>query len=461
MTPLLHFSLRNLLTRPLRTLLSLIGLTVAIAAMVGLFSVANGLDRMIHDTFERIPGLIAVQPGAPIPLFSKLPSAWGADIADTPGVGVVNAEVWNRAQIIEGKQVFSPPRFLFGTDIATRTQLRHGVYRDALEEGRFLTPSDHGTLNTVISRSIAEEFEKQVGDSLRVDGNNLTIVGIYDCNSLFLDVTIILDVDAVRRISRTGQDTVSAYYVELAEGANSEAVIAAVQDRFRGRKLDAVDPNSLLNMAMGAQPTTAANGQGGVLAQWLTTLFTPPATTNGESVAPQEPSNEDALPEETEVDDETVDPAEELPLEIRSVEDWTNDFEKFSADLDIFLVIMTGIGITIAVVSILNTMLMSVTERSIEFGILKANGWSRRDILLLIGLESGILGVTGGIMGAAIGWVATLVINYYWAERVYLYAGPGLLSASVAFSTLLGIAGGLYPAYLAARMTPMEAIRRG
>ncbi|QDT46792.1 Macrolide export ATP-binding/permease protein MacB [Symmachiella dynata] len=461
MTPLLHFSLRNLLTRPLRTLLSLIGLTVAIAAMVGLFSVANGLDRMIHDTFERIPGLIAVQPGAPIPLFSKLPSAWGADIADTPGVGVVNAEVWNRAQIIEGKQVFSPPRFLFGTDIATRTQLRHGVYRDALEEGRFLTPSDHGTLNTVISRSIAEEFEKQVGDTLRVDGNNLTIVGIYDCNSLFLDVTIILDVDAVRRISRTGQDTVSAYYVELAEGANSEAVIAAVQDRFRGRKLDAVDPNSLLNMAMGAQPTTAVNGQGGALAQWLNRLFTPPATTNGESVAPQEPSSEVALSQENETDDGTVDPAEELPLEIRSVEDWTNDFEKFSADLDIFLVIMTGIGITIAVVSILNTMLMSVTERSIEFGILKANGWSRRDILLLIGLESGILGVTGGVIGAAIGWVATLVINYYWAERVYLYAGPGLLSASVAFSTLLGIAGGLYPAYLAARMTPMEAIRRG
>ncbi|QDU42300.1 Macrolide export ATP-binding/permease protein MacB [Symmachiella dynata] len=461
MTPLLHFSLRNLLTRPLRTLLSLIGLTVAIAAMVGLFSVANGLDRMIHDTFERIPGLIAVQPGAPIPLFSKLPSAWGADIADTPGVGVVNAEVWNRAQIIEGKQVFSPPRFLFGTDIATRTQLRHGVYRDALEEGRFLTPSDNGTLNTVISRSIAEEFDKQLGDTLRVDGNNLTIVGIYDCNSLFLDVTIILDVDAVRRISRTGQDTVSAYYVELAEGANSEAVIAAVQDRFRGRKLDAVDPNSLLNMAMGAQPTTAVNGQGGALAQWLNRLFTPPATTNGESVAPQEPSSEVALSQENETDDGTVDPAEELPLEIRSVEDWTNDFEKFSADLDIFLVIMTGIGITIAVVSILNTMLMSVTERSIEFGILKANGWSRRDILLLIGLESGILGVTGGVIGAAIGWVATLVINYYWAERVYLYAGPGLLSASVAFSTLLGIAGGLYPAYLAARMTPMEAIRRG
>lgn len=461
MTPLFHFSFRNLLTRPLRTVLSLIGLTVAIAAMVGLFSVANGLDRMIHDTFERIPGLIAVQPGAPIPLFSKLPAAWGADIADVPGVAVVNAEVWNRAQIVEGKQVFSPPRFLFGTDIASRTRLRHAVYRDALIDGRFLDPSDVGTLNTVISLSIANEFDKQVGDTLRVDGNSLTIVGIYDCNSLFLDVTIILDVDAVRRISRTGADTVSAFYVELAEGASTDAVIADVQERFRGRKLDAVDPNSLLNLALAGRPTGISNGQGGELVQWLATLFSPPEHQDRDPVVPQEPQTEASGPKGAEAAVGTVDSQEESPLEIRSVEDWTNDFEKFSADLDIFLVIMTAIGITIAVVSILNTMLMSVTERSIEFGILKANGWSQRDVLLLIGLESGILGVAGGVLGAAIGWVATQVVNYYWAERVYLYAGPGLLLASVAFSTLLGVAGGLYPAYLAARMTPMEAIRRG
>ncbi len=456
MTPLLQFAFRNLLTRPLRSLLSLIGLTVAIMAMVGLFSVANGLDRMIHDTFERIPGMIAVQPGAPIPLFSRLPSAWGAEIAEVPGVGVVNAEVWARAQIIEGKQVFSPPRFLFGTDIPSRIKLKHGVYRDALEEGRFLQPSDSGTLNTVISRRIADEFGKKVGDTLRVDGQPLTIVGIYYCDSLFLDVTIILDIDTVRRMSRTGADTVSAFYVELAEGATSEEVIAGVQERFRDRKLNAVDPASLLNMAMGGPAVSDSGAQGGAVAEWIASLLTPNQNPPGNPSIPENPSSEAA--ENTSEAGESV---EELPLEIRSVEDWTSDFEKFSADLDIFLIIMTGIGVTIAVVSILNTMLMSVTERSIEFGILKANGWSRRDILLLIGLESGMLGLTGGICGAAIGWVATLIINFYWAERVYLYAGPGLLMSSVAFSTLLGIAGGVYPAFLAARMTPMEAIRRG
>ncbi len=458
MNPLLQFAFRNLLTRPLRSVLSLIGLTVAIMAMVGLFSVANGLDRMVDDTFDRIPGLLAVQPGAPIPLFSKLPSAWGDEIAQVEGVSVVNAEAWSRAQMIEGKQVFSPPRFLFGTDIASRGNLRRGVYRDEIVEGRFLELSDRGTLNTVISRRIAEEFQKKLGDTLRVDGNNLTIVGIYDCNSLFLDVTIILDIDEVRRISRTGADTVSAYYVELESTANSDDVIASVQDRFRGRELPAVTASSLMSMAMGDRSANSVQEMpeliGGLVTELLSSIVRPQedhdrgVTTNGTSH--HESSNELGQKKSE----------AELPLEIRSVADWADDFEKFSADLDIFLIIMTGIGVTIAVVSILNTMLMSVTERSIEFGILKANGWSRRNILVLIGLESGMLGLAGGVLGAALGWVATLVINHYWSERVYLYAGPGLLVFSVGFSVLLGVIGGLYPAYLAARMTPMDAIRR-
>jgi len=453
MTPLLQFALRNLLTRPLRTTLSLIGLSVAIAAMVGLFSVANGLDHMIQDTFSRIPGLIVVQPGAPIPLFSRLPAAWGPEIAQTPGVSVVNEELWNRAQIIEGKQVFSPPRFLFGTDIASRVKLRHGVYRDALVQGRFLQPEDAGTFNTVVSTRIADEFQKKVGDTLRVDGQTLTIVGLYNCNSLFLDVTIILDINAVRLISRTGPETVSAFYIEQDNGVEADTIVAAVQERFRGRKLDAVDPNQFMNLAL--------NGPGGAEQQALNNPLVKLLITilSANNPPPQPPEQEPAPP--TAAEETQTEPAEELPLEIRSVEEWTNDFEKFSADLDIFLVIMTAIGIIIAVVSILNTMLMSVSERSIEFGILKANGWSRRDILILIGLESGLLGVAGGLCGAAIGWLATQIVNYYWSERIFLYAGPGLLIGSVIFSTLLGVAGGMYPAFLAARMTPMNAIRRG
>ena len=63
---------QNLLSRPVRSFLALMGLTVAIVGMVGLFSVAEGIDDMVHRTFDQIPGLGAMQPGAPIPLFSRL-----------------------------------------------------------------------------------------------------------------------------------------------------------------------------------------------------------------------------------------------------------------------------------------------------------------------------------------------------------------------------------------------------
>ena len=60
-----RFAIQNLVSRPLRSLLALAGLSVAIAGMVGLFSVAEGIDRMVTAPFSRIPGLALMQAGAP------------------------------------------------------------------------------------------------------------------------------------------------------------------------------------------------------------------------------------------------------------------------------------------------------------------------------------------------------------------------------------------------------------
>ena len=106
-------------------------------------------------------------------------------------------------------------------------------------------------------------------------------------------------------------------------------------------------------------------------------------------------------------------------------------------------------------------MLMSVTERIIEFGILKANGWSRSDVLKLIGWESAVLGLSGGLLGSFVGWMVTHLVNMNWPDRIQLYASPQLLVTSVLFATGLGLAGGLYPALWAMRMLPMDAMRRG
>jgi len=473
---MLTFAIRNLMSRPLRSLLSLLGLSVAIAGMVGLFSVARGLERTVASTFDRIPGLLVLQTGAPIPLFSRLPSTWAQEIAGIEGVSVVNSEVWQRVNLIDGKMIISPPRFLFGTDIASRRSLRQDPYQTGMKAGRFLMPDDRGTANTVISRQIADEFHVGLSDRLQVNGHELTIVGIYECGSLLLDVAIILDIDQVRTMSRFDADSISSVYVEPNVDVDNETLLTRIEQTFRGRDATSggwtlpgigkgtdVGLGSLFKVftdAVNASPTSSADDDEGSSSGDVSDK----PVTDDDTGAADTPSESDSgrlvspVPAKTSRD-ELV--SETSPIEVRSASEWADRIREFSEDLDLFLVIMTSIGVTIAVLSIVNTMLMSVTERFIEFGILKANGWSRHDVLKLITFESAVLGVGGGILGAFVGWVATLVINAQWPDRIELYASPGLLAFGVVFSTVLGILGGLYPAVWAMRLLPMDAIRRG
>lgn len=453
-----RFALRNLWTRPMRSLLSLLGLTVAIVGMVGLFSVAQGIDQMVHRTFKAIPGLAVLQPGAPIPLFSRLPRSWGDEIAKIDGVHEVNAEIWSRAHIIEGQPVFSPPRFLFGTDIPSRQRMNFAVYREHIIKGRFLQQEDIGTYRTVISKTIAEEFHKEVGDSFYVDGQDLEIVGIYHCGSLLLDVAIILDIGQVRPLARMEGAFVSAFYIEPNSNVDREELSTRIEAQFRGRNApEAGSPMAVLSALDQAASGDVVSGIGQLLTNMLPT---PKPKTEVTKSAPS--GQKQSQPAAADKRKPSTNPrSPESGVEVRGSEDWAQEFQRFSADLDIFLLVLTSIGITIAVLSIINTMLMSVTERFIEFGILKANGWTNRNVLLLITFESALLGLSGGVLGAVFGWIATLVVNANFSERISLHASPQLLIFAVFFSTALGILGGLYPAIWASRMMPMDAIRRG
>ena len=446
-----RFAVGNLRSRPARTALALLGLTVAIMGMVGLFSVAEGVDQMVDDAFSQIPGLLVMQRGAPIPLFSRVPKAWGDELRELDGVGVVSEEVWTRVNLIDGKSIVSPPRFLFGGDIEARANLQNSIYRDKMIEGRYLTVDDIGTLNAVVSKAIADEFQKDVGQPLMVNGTELTIVGIYDCGSLMLDVTILVDIGEVRRITRFNPAAASCFYIEPTDlRADQTPMIDAIKQKFKGRKLEAWQPSAAISSMSGESQT------GSLLLDLAIKAVTIFEMTSIDEARKAEAAKQADATSKSDADSEPQD-----PIEIRNATDWAERFDEFSKDLDIFLSVMTTIGVTIAILSIINTMLMSVSERIIEFGILKANGWSKFDIMKLITTESAIIGVAGGFLGCTIGWIGTLVLNRMWPEHLNLYASRSLLVFSLIFSTLLGIVGGLYPAYWAMRMQPMDAIRRG
>jgi len=459
---MLRFAFRNLVSRPARSLLSLLGLTVAIAGMVGLFSVAEGIDAMVGETFGRFPGLLVMQKGAPIPLFSRVPKAWAKEIEELPGINAVSAEIWVRVNRVNDKDIVSPPRFLFGADIPAHYRLKYSVYKDAIYKGRYLDDSDADKARTVISRQIADEFEVDVGDSFVVNGVSFEIVGLYHCGSLLLDVAIIADQSLVRRMSLFDPSIVCSFYVEPTGEIGNDELVEWMQELFHDRDLSTWQPSSIFGQATSEESSapTISGPTGNPIIDWVRkTDRRIKSLTHPELVEAEEPV--------TDTDDDVAEPeasGESLkdgPLEIRSAADWADRFDEFSEDLDIFLAVITSIGLTIAILSVINTMLMSVSERIIEFGILKANGWSRSDVMRLITFESAMLGFAGGVAGSLCGWAGTLLINWNYPDRVSLYASPGLLLFSLVFATLLGVVGGLYPAVWATRMMPMDAIRRG
>jgi putative ABC transport system permease protein len=271
----------------------------------------------------------------------------------------------------------------------------------------------------------------------------LTIVGIYHCGSLLLDISIVLDAASVRRIGKFETALVSSIYIEPDGTISNAQLIDQITSHFRGRRPDDWRAN-----AFSAFPEMGAIGALNAAAALLQKSSKPEPQTESNDRPPAIESNPDNS-------------GYEESIEIRTAQDWGDKISSLSSELDIFLYLMTGIGVVIALLSILNTMLMSVAERLIEFGVLKANGWSAFDVVRLIAWESALLGIGGGLLGCFMGWSVVQIVNAIFATKIHMYASPGLLLFSLAFSTVLGIIGGLYPAIWALRLSPMDAIRRG
>lgn len=136
--------------------------------------------------------------------------------------------------------------------------------------------------------------------------------------------------------------------------------------------------------------------------------------------------------------------------------------------VNITLQLIAAVAVLAAAFGIVNTMMSATYERKREIGILQALGASQRSIFALFMMESGIYGVIGGVGGVVTGLVAATIAAPYISQNAFTTmvkgAGGGSLldpkvaAASILFSTVIAILAGLYPAWRAARLTPVEAI---
>ncbi len=140
---------------------------------------------------------------------------------------------------------------------------------------------------------------------------------------------------------------------------------------------------------------------------------------------------------------------------METAESILDNFRSITAGLAIAMVVISSVGLMVGGIGVMNIMLVSVTERTREIGVRKAIGAKRSDIMWQFLIEAATLTGIGGIVGLSIGWLLTLLLSVFLPSYVPLWAPIGGLVASVGIGLIFGI----WPAWKAARLDPIESLR--
>ncbi|MEO1286954.1 MAG: ABC transporter permease [Chloroflexota bacterium] len=142
---------------------------------------------------------------------------------------------------------------------------------------------------------------------------------------------------------------------------------------------------------------------------------------------------------------------------VRSQAALADTFSTITTSLTLFLGSVAGISLIVGGIGIMNIMLVSVTERTREIGIRKALGAQKRDILSQFVIEALVLSLIGGIIGLLLGWGISAVGGVAMGLTATL--SVTMVMIAIGFSTLVGLIFGIYPAWQAANLAPIIALR--
>lgn len=151
-----------------------------------------------------------------------------------------------------------------------------------------------------------------------------------------------------------------------------------------------------------------------------------------------------------------IDNEDAKPYEIFNQQDILDQINQLSSALTSILVAVALISLIVGSIGIMNIMLVTVTERTKEIGLMKALGYNYFDILTLFIVESVIISLFGGILGVVLGLAASMAVNSYLDIANIFPISLILLGFGISFA--VGLISGVYPANKAAKMDPVEAL---
>jgi len=453
---LFELAVRNLRQSKLRNGLTTIGISVGVASLVAMLSLGVGLQQLatrrlagsgMFDTvfvmskqdtrgFDRDEDRKDQHPEkAPV-----LDEAARQQMTHLPNVTEVEPEVRVMGQIVYGGQT----HFGFVTGLPMSAHENEAF--DNLQ-GNFFSGSDADEV--ILLNDFAKELEPQNPKSLI--GQQVTL-RYGEHQSLAADSENSGRPQGGDQSDNASADAGSDYGFSVVRKAQQLKVVGIVDEEpyggmrtvSRGRIFLPVDLTEKLNMAEFSDMRSSLRGHGKTYAT-LTVRVKDPG-----KVA------------------QVQDTIKQMGFRTFSVLDATKSLRRFFTVLDLFLGIFGSLALAVATLAIINTLVMAVLERRREIGVMKAVGASDRDVKRLFFAEAGAMGFFGGILGIALGFAIGKAINLgtgIYLRNHQLPAEPvwilptWLIGAAIAFSILVSLLAGLYPASRAARLDPVQTLK--
>ncbi|MCS6906675.1 MAG: FtsX-like permease family protein [Anaerolineales bacterium] len=365
---------KNLMRRKIRTLLTVAGIAIGVAAIVSLSALADGFQMGSMALLRGSKAdLVISQPDAFDLSMSSIDESLAAEFASMPEVKQVSGMIQGYSEA-EGQPFFFVFGYPEGSFVLERYSIKGGAGL-AAQGGKSVRGRP-----LILGAAAAEVLGKAVGDAVRVGGKVFRVVGIYETGDAMEDSgAVMLLKDAQELLGKPRQ--VSLFYIQLKHPELRERLIQRVQRRFPdlsiGGVQDLAEQSSLADMLRG------------------------------------------------------------------------------------YVWAISGLAVVIGGVGMMNAQLMSVFERTREIGVLRAIGWGKAKILGLVLGEALMVCFVGGVVGSLGG-----VLLIYLLSTTTTFFGVNLsilrlTQFATAFGVVmvLGITGGLYPAWRAAQLPPIEALR--
>jgi ABC-type antimicrobial peptide transport system permease subunit len=440
----------------LRSLLTTLGISIGVAAVIAMVEIGQGASRSVAETIQRMgANNLLVQPGTATSGgvsfgIGSILSLTPADVeslrdADRcPAIANVAPIVRTRTQVVYGSKNWVPV-YIYGT---TPAYLEIRDWQD-LAEGNPFTSQDVAVQREVclVGQTLVRELfagESPIGRKIRINNKPFTVVGALQskgANMMGVDQDdIVLAPWTSIKFKVAGQSTTTT---------NQSAVV----------KTDAMTQvNTLNNVYPGV-----ANGMY-LLPPPLQAADTPQPVrfTNVDQILVGVMSSEGipaAISQIHEVLRERhhLRPGQPEDFNVRDMPETSKALGSTSSRMAWLILLVALISLVVGGVGIMNIMLVSVTERTREIGLRMAVGARARDILRQFLVEATLLCFFGGVLGIGMGRLAALAV--WWIANWPVESSLLAIAAAVLASLAVGLAFGYYPAWKASRLDPIDALR--